>query len=366
MLSALSAVEGLIQNGYEVHAIFSAKGPAIHLFETLNIQIHLLPHLNWLRRTAPLKFIYDSYREYKRAKEFETLYRQISPDLIYINTSVSFSAAVAANRMRIPSVWHIREMFQDVGGEMKAPLIFKPIVKYLFSILPTKLIVNAKAVSDNMLNNEGQAKAEVIPIGIRDQFFVRKHLSTIKLDEESIFIGVPGTLRPAKGHVFFLNAVAPILRKHQNIKVLITGDGHPKFLEHLKAQVRNLGIDDRVSFLGTVVDMPAFYKLCDLIVVPSASESFGRTVVEAMASEVAIVATAVGGITEIIDDQVNGLLVAYEDEDGLRHAIATLISDKEMRSALAGRAMAKAKTLYTEAMYQRKLLSVIEEVIRPR
>jgi glycosyltransferase involved in cell wall biosynthesis len=366
VLSAHSAIKGLIKQGYEVHVIFSSEGPAIHLFEALNIQIYLLPHLNWLRRASFLKFSYDFYRAYRSAKKFETLYRRISPDLIYINTSVSFSAAVAAKKTGIPSVWHIREMFQDVGGEMKAPFIFKPIVKYLFSKLPTKLVVNAKAVSDNMLNEKGQAKAQVIPIGISNQFFIKNQSSAIKLEKKNFLIGVPGTLRPAKGHAFFLNAVATILKDNPTIEVFITGDGHPKFLEYLKTQVSNLGIANQVSFLGTVVDMPAFYKLCDLIVVPSASESFGRTVIEAMASEVAIVATAVGGISEIIDDQINGLLVAYGDEDGLRHAIATLINDKHMRSALAGRAVAKAKMLYTEAMYQRKLLSVIEEVIRPR
>lgn len=368
VLSALSAVKGFIEKGYEVHVVFSRTGAAVELFKKLELPIYFIPHLNWLRRKAILPFIYDFWREYRRTKSFKKIYKDINPDVIYINTSVSLAAAIAARKLNIYCIWHLREMFSNVGGEMKAPIIFKPLIKHLFIILANKLLVNSKAVSNNMLNRSGQKNAQIIPIGIGDEFFFARQntINDETIPKNDYVIGVPGTLRPAKGHSFFLNAVAPILKTAKDIKVFITGVGHPRFVESLEKQVKKLGITGQIFFLGTVTDMPAFYDECDIIIIPSASESFGRTVVEAMASGKPIIATSVGGIVEIVDDGLTGMLVEYGNEKELNDTIISLLEDQKKRNTLAHNARIQAERLYTERVYQERLIKVIEERTIPQ
>src|SRR5207248_4108745 len=122
-----------------------------------------------------------------------------------------------------------------------------------------------------------------------------------------------GTLRPVKGHPFFLDAAAAAIKRIPDCRFVIAGTGEARYVEALKAQVAMLGLTAGVRFLGKVEQMPAFYRACDVVCVPSMSESFGRTVIEAFASLTPVVATAVGGMRETVEHGRTGLLVAYGD-----------------------------------------------------
>ena len=109
--------------------------------------------------------------------------------------------------------------------------------------------------------------------------------------------------------------------------------------------------------------MRPFYRACDVICVPSQSESFGRTVIEAFASNVPVLATRVGGIPEIIDDGVNGLLVSYGDEHALTSRLRELLQNEPLRKQLSARAFEKAKREYHEATYKARICRVVEELV---
>jgi glycosyltransferase involved in cell wall biosynthesis len=163
-----------------------------------------------------------------------------------------------------------------------------------------------------------------------------------------------------KGHPFFLEAAARVAQSFPDSVFAITGTGEPEYTAALHRQAQELGIGRRVRFLGTVTDMPRFYRACDVACVPSASEPFGRTVIEAFAVGTPVVATAVGGIQETIEDDVTGLLVSYGNVDLLADRVERVLGDTALRSRLSISAANRARERYSADRYAAAVARVVQ------
>jgi len=129
-------------------------------------------------------------------------------------------------------------------------------------------------------------------------------------DEGLPIIGIIGQLKEIKGQHFFLEMVKKLSRQGINANYLIVGeDNSPngQYRQLLQDIVRSENLQDVVIFLGFRTDIPELMSLCDLLVVPSLHEPFGRVVIEAMACGTPVVASAVGGIVEIFEEGKGGL-----------------------------------------------------------
>ncbi|HAJ57721.1 MAG TPA: lipopolysaccharide heptosyltransferase II [Candidatus Omnitrophica bacterium] len=157
--------------------------------------------------------------------------------------------------------------------------------------------------------------------------------------QEEFLIGVIGRITPIKGQIYFLKALAKVLRSLPHVKAQLVGSvsaGKDNYMEELEVCIRRLGLSDSIKFLGLRRDIPELLSHMDCLVMPSiAEESFGRVIVEAQASGVPVVATRVGGVVEIIDDGKDGILVHPRDPDGLAEAILRILKDPEFAYELA-------------------------------
>lgn len=119
--------------------------------------------------------------------------------------------------------------------------------------------------------------------------------------------------------------------------LVVVGDGPER--ERLEAQAKALGVGERVSFTGWLDDPEPIFAQCDILVAPSRRESFGMAVAEAMRAGMAVVATSVGGLPELVIEGETGLLVAPDDPMALAKAVTQLIEDPEAagRFGQAGR-----------------------------
>lgn len=146
-------------------------------------------------------------------------------------------------------------------------------------------------------------------------------------------------LFPRKGIRFLLEAAAQLKPKFPDLKVVLAGDGFER--PQLARLAADLGIGDDVTFLGWVAnaDLPPYYRAAALSVIPSLEEGFGIPAAEAMGCEVAVVASDAGGLPEVVEHGVTGLVVPRGDAGALAHAIGALLADPERRRAmgLAGR-----------------------------
>jgi glycosyltransferase involved in cell wall biosynthesis len=155
------------------------------------------------------------------------------------------------------------------------------------------------------------------------------------MEPGSQIVGVVARLEPEKGHPTLLEAWPSVLRAVPDAYLLIVGEGSRR--DALEAQARELRIAHRVVFTGRRDDVPAVTAALDVAVLPSYREAQGLTILEAMALSRPVVASNVGGIPEMIEDGVTGLLVPPHDADALAAAISRLLLDHPYADTL-GRA----------------------------
>jgi glycosyltransferase involved in cell wall biosynthesis len=173
-----------------------------------------------------------------------------------------------------------------------------------------------------------------------------------------------GRLSEEKGHVELVKAIAQLSRSRAiPTRLIIVGDGPERGT--LERTARSLRIADRVLLAGHIDQVDLCYKLADVFVLPSYTEGSPVALLEAMVSRTPVVATAVGGVPEMITAD-SGLLVPPRRPDLLGNAIVRLLTDRELGVRLAANAHATAVQNYRPEVRARRLLDVYKEVIRNR
>lgn len=157
--------------------------------------------------------------------------------------------------------------------------------------------------------------------------------------DETVYLCV-GRLVVQKNHALLLRAFARSAEAHANARLAIIGEGEQRAA--LEAQAAALGIAARVRFLGIRRDVPDAMAAADAFVLPSDYEGNPLSVMEAMAAGLPVVATAVGGVPELVEDGRHGFLVPAGDADALAGAMSRLAADGGMRATMALHARERA------------------------
>lgn len=160
------------------------------------------------------------------------------------------------------------------------------------------------------------------------------------LRENTLVLLSVGRLSKEKGHADLLRAVAATRNQvHVNIALVMAGDGPERSrLQELRSE---LGLEGVVQFIGFCENVQPFFAIADIFVLPSHSEGSPNALLEALDAGVAVVATSVGGVPEIVTHQISALLVPSRDISRMSDAIVELVSNPALRSLLAknGRAV---------------------------
>jgi glycosyltransferase involved in cell wall biosynthesis len=207
--------------------------------------------------------------------------------------------------------------------------------------LMDRLIVVSKAIEHKILD-EGRSGVPVSLIynGVDLQRYNHQQPCCTLHDDYSIpesspIVGVVARLEAEKGHRTLLTAWPLVVAAHPEAWLLVVGEGSER--DSLEAQAASLGISEQVVFTGRREDVPAVTAALDVAVLPSYREAQGLSVLEAMALSRPVVASNVGGIPEMIDDGVSGLLVPPGDPEALAAAIVRLLSDHPFADMVARR-----------------------------
>ena len=236
------------------------------------------------------------------------------------------------------------------------------------------VIVASHIVGKRMRDDFGvrHQKIRLIPRGVDlEEFKLRVPEAGEKPKE--IIIGLVGRLTPIKGHPVFLKAMARVVRVMPHIQIQIIGDA-PKvqYKEELHTLTRNLGLSHAVKFMGTRYDIPELLSKLSILVAPSVGEeAFGRVVIEAGACGVPVIATRMGGLVDILENEKDGLLVPPEDPRALAEAILRLLKDPAAAQRMAASLRKKVEEqfglprmfentlkVYQEAIHQKKILVI--------
>jgi len=152
------------------------------------------------------------------------------------------------------------------------------------------------------------------------------------IGQDAVLLGCVGRLVGLKNHRLLLGQVAPLARDIPALELVLIGDG--PLGDELRAHAQALGIAGRVHFAGTRDDVDRLLPALDAFVLPSRTEGLSIALLEACAAGLPVVASAVGGNPEIIEDGRTGLLFPDDDGDALLATLRTLLADAPLRDRL--------------------------------
>jgi glycosyltransferase involved in cell wall biosynthesis len=217
--------------------------------------------------------------------------------------------------------------------------------------LTDALVANCDAARETVMNDEGMESERVVVLenGVDLSRFRSSEPRDPTLSRR---VGVVANLRPVKGLDTFVRAASILKSAHPNLTFHIAGEGPLR--PNLESMARERALGDRIVWEGSVTDIPRFLAGLDVTVLPSRSEGMSNALLEYMAAGKAIVATSVGGNSQLIENGIHGLLVPPDDPDALSAAVGHLLNDSDFANRLGQAARWRVEERFSrEAMLRR-------------
>lgn len=282
--------------------------------------------------------------------------RSVKPDIIHVNAAEhSRAVSVAAWALGIPWIAHCRFPL----GPSLVSWVFRRLPK------PQAVVFNSNALKAQMESTFSKecprADQRVVYNGIPLNDFNPATAGTTRRRR----VGIVANLSPVKGYDDFLQMAATVTSHDRDVEFVCVGsDVHETGYERkIVSAAKSLGIEDRVRFLGHRNDIPEILCTLDVLVCSSHEESFGRCIVEAMASGLPVVATSVGGIPEVMADGVTGHLVPPRRPDLLADRVSELLANPQQRAEMGAAGRKRAIEMFSAERHASKIMDIYQKVI---
>jgi len=331
VLATHSLVKEISKMGHEIKVFTTSKDSKNYVEISGNIEVHRYgTQLNLLSSNLSFGLFFEPIK--------------YDVDLVHVSFDIPpgpFAGYMYAKKKNIPLIvtyhgdWeeNYGNIIRKIGVSLNNKFLVDKILSYADVIIsPSKLYIKS---SKYLTNHE--EKTVIIPNGINLEEFhtsYSKQECREKLDlpRDKNIILFFGYLSPYKSPDILLRSFAEVLKENPNVILLFAGSGE---MEH-KLQIisKELGIEQDVRFAGFIEKnlRVFYYKSSDIFCLPStmSTECYPLAILEAMASGVPVVASEIGGIPDIIENNVNGLLVPPKDEEKLKDALILLLDNPEI------------------------------------
>jgi glycosyltransferase involved in cell wall biosynthesis len=347
--------------------ILPSDGPLKKLIEAEGIEVILHPRLSFISR-----FGFRSWKIIPFCLNYPVsvfylwrVIRQKRVALVYTNTGVIISPALAAWLAGVPHLWHIRESFQEFRRVW--PIYSRFIMWFSSRVISVSNAIagqfgsrsNVAVVHDGFSSEEFQVPKEKLRTEFRSRYELTGHF----------VVGCVGRIKwVRKGQEFLVQATSVLKQRGCSVKALIVGTPFPGNEDHLKRLqnlIKELDVGEQVFFTGELSDTRPAYAAMDALVLTSAQpEPFGNVVVEAMGMGLPVIATNMGGSLDQVVDGVTGLLVAPGDPVALADAIEKLMHDPELRTRMGAAAANRVREHFSITKMVCKIEAIIDEALR--
>lgn len=316
----------------------------VPVFENLFRQLEQLPHVKIIKMKAKSKHSLSLF--------FQTFFalKKIKPCLIHLHSWNPMSGKyliLAAKILKIKVVNTQHDPF---------PLKFPKSIYQKWSLKNSKIVIAVSEKNRETLN-EILPKSKILTVhnGIEltenmliSQSEKERYFTKFDLRNEHKVILSVGTLHPRKGFLDLLAAYNLIQQKYPEWRLIIAGEGPQK--EILEQQIGHLKLKEKVKLIGFRDDLENLFQIADVFALASHQEAFGLVVVEAMNAGKAILATNSGGVPEIVQNEVNGILVEPKNSVQLAQALSRLIENPELRQKLGQNAKIRSQVFSAKQM----------------
>lgn len=279
-------------------------------------------------------------------------------------------------------LFHANLLGRLVGKFMRVPVIIstehimgmegklRMSLNKITSILVDKFIAVSVKVGDFLKREVGiePSKVLIVQNGVEYDKFVFSDLdkaggrNLFGFTAEDKIIGTVARIHKQKGHSYLLHAAKEVIKEVPGVKFLIVGEGPLRSkMEKLSA---DLNIKEKVVFAGFYKNIPLIMSILDLFVLPSLWEGLPITVLEAMAMRKAVIATDVSGNSEVVEDNVSGVLVPPKRPHCLARAIIRLLKDDRLRVKMGEAGYHKGRSFFNAERMIKETTEIYERLIK--
>jgi glycosyltransferase involved in cell wall biosynthesis len=336
---------------------------ALNLIPLKPFMIQSLKHNSFA--INPLAFFLNSIIMVVNTYRLFKVVAKINPDVMHVNTMKDIAHVFGINILRkIPTVWHVR-VIPD-----KDRITARKYVKYASSFVCRIIAIsNAVAHGVRCLGVDAK-KIEIVYNPIDTNRFRprpkrtcrRKHHLPIK----ARIIGSLGRLYREKGYELLLQAVAHIKTEFDNVHVLVAGNTWEKgYVETLRDIAHRLGLSRHLTILQWQSDAATLISALDILVLsPLCEEAFGRILAEAMACEIPAIGADIGGISEVVHNNITGLLVQPRNVEAVAQALSTLLENHTLSKSMAVRSREYVIANFDTDHHVAKMVRIYAELTR--
>ncbi|MDO8500030.1 MAG: glycosyltransferase family 4 protein [bacterium] len=294
-------------------------------------------------RTISLPHLQKNINTPKELLSFYSLFKifiKERPDIVHLNSSkIGGLGAIAARFAGVPKIIftaHGWAFHENRPWWQQMVIIF---LSWIAALFQDKIIhLSKKDIASTLkCHIANPQKILYIPLGIIPPVFLEKKQAREILfqkirrviDPSAILIGTIAELTKNKGLAYLVDAINKLQTTSYKLQAIIIGEGEEK--ENLQKQINSLGLQNLVHLAGFIPNAAEYLRALDIFVLPSVKEGLPYTILEAMNAELPIIATSVGGISDIIETQKNGIIVRPQNIAELALSITELIKNPDLR-----------------------------------
>ena len=353
-IMSLELARGLKSSGLDVHVLTSTWGDQTFFskLEEAGLPFDKLP-LGFISATLTLQTMGWTYGQLERWPDllsgYMSLLQTFQPDRI-IHTNWHHLLVL------FPFLTPSRDLFwvhEVMPNKRQYRIFFQALNRRLQCFVPVSYAVSEAlkriGISDH--------KMQVIYNGLNDLALGAQPATK---PDDTVRLGIVGQVNSWKGHADLLEAFGQIGVRWPNTELHIFGQGSEAYSRQLKQQSTDLGIADQIKWHGYVNDRAAIFQGIDLLVTPSRfEEPFGLIAVEAGLFALPMVATRQGGLSEIIEDGITGILVPSNDPTALAEGIQRLLADPDLRLSMGIKARQRMLERFSNERFINDFLSLL-------
>lgn len=343
-------------------AVVPSPGELSQAFQELQVPVFHVPLRRLRRRPAARATAEAVWSWVRTAPRLARLIQAHGVDIVHANGDIAhFYAGPVARALARPTLWHCRDLARS-GCR-----------RTLLARCASRIIAPSAAVQASLVDSSSAAsRCVVIPNGfdtsrLRPRGFREAARRRLGFPPEAYVVAMAAQMVPWKRHRLFLEAAERIARHLPSARFVIAGADrfgeHPGYVEDLNRLTHDLGLSDRVSFLGHRPDWLELLEGVDVLVHPTDREPFGRVVAEAMALEKPVVAVNAAGPRELIRSGQEGILVPAPDPDDIAAEVCALAGDPDRAARLGRAARARIANDFSLSNVAQRVQRLYEELI---